>query len=71
LILADDAEVRFGWIMLGREARSTHELLMATIKLPFDAEDDSRRPALDVSPKAIDTIDPIRMIRSRMNNPSP
>jgi len=28
LILAVDAEVRFSWIMLGREPRSTHELLM-------------------------------------------
>lgn len=28
LILAVDAEVRFSWIMLGRELRSTHELLM-------------------------------------------
>jgi hypothetical protein len=31
LILADDAEVRFGWIMLEREPRSTQELLMAII----------------------------------------
>src|SRR5258708_3246819 len=28
LILAVDAEVRFSWVMLGREPRSTHELLM-------------------------------------------
>jgi hypothetical protein len=28
LILAVDAEARFSWIMLGREPRSTHELLM-------------------------------------------
>jgi TnpA family transposase len=28
LILAVDAEVRFSWIMLGREPRSAHELLM-------------------------------------------
>jgi hypothetical protein len=28
LILGVDAEVRFSWIMLGREPRSTHELLM-------------------------------------------
>ena len=28
LILAVDAEVRFSWIMLGREPRSSHELLM-------------------------------------------
>jgi TnpA family transposase len=28
VILAVDAEVRFSWIMLGREPRSTHELLM-------------------------------------------
>jgi hypothetical protein len=28
IILAVDAEVRFSWIMLGREPRSNHELLM-------------------------------------------
>ncbi len=28
LILSVDADVRFSWIMLGREPRSTHELLM-------------------------------------------
>ncbi len=28
LILSIDAEVRFSWIMLGRQPRSTHELLM-------------------------------------------
>jgi TnpA family transposase len=34
LILAVDAEVRFSWIMLGREPRSTHELLMVYAGIP-------------------------------------
>ena len=46
LILAVDAEVRFSWIMLGREPRSERELLMvyAGIRVPPARMLDARRP---------------------------